>query len=123
MVVGELTLETDLAVLGGGAAGCAAALRAAELGMRPVIVNPNGAVADAKGKDFSWDLKGLKRAAHVGKDFWSLEVFFPYSAFPEARKPTDGTGVTWHGNFTRHRVADQGRAQGVPEAPRRGRSA
>ncbi len=43
MVVGEFTQETDLAVLGGGAAGCAAALRAAELGMRPVIVNPNGA--------------------------------------------------------------------------------
>jgi dihydrolipoamide dehydrogenase len=43
MVVGEFTQETDLAVLGGGAAGCAAALRAAELGMRPVIVDPGGA--------------------------------------------------------------------------------
>jgi len=72
------------------------------------IVNVNGAVADARGKDFSWNVKGMKRAAHVGKDFWSLEVHFPYSAFPECVKPTQGTGITWHGNFTRHRVADQG---------------
>jgi hypothetical protein len=72
------------------------------------IINPNGAVADAKGKDFSWNIKGMKQAIFVGKDFWSMEVYFPYSAFPEAKKPTEGTGITWHGSFTRHRVADQG---------------
>lgn len=70
------------------------------------IINPNVAVADAKGKDFSWNIDGLKTQAFVGKDFWSLEVFLPYAAFPEAVKP--GTGGQWYGNFTRHRVADQG---------------
>ena len=45
----------------------------------------------------------LLTAAHVGKDFWSLEVYVPHAAFPDARKP--GTGVVWYGNFTRHRVA------------------
>jgi hypothetical protein len=72
------------------------------------IINPNGAVADAKGKDFSWNVKGMKQAIFVGKDFWSMEVYFPYSAFPEAKKPTEGTGIAWYGSFTRHRVADQG---------------
>jgi hypothetical protein len=70
------------------------------------IINPNGAIADARGKDFSWNAEGVKARAFVGKDFWSLEVYVPYAAFPEAVKP--GTGAAWYGNFTRHRVADQG---------------
>jgi hypothetical protein len=72
------------------------------------IINPNAAIADARGKDFSWNADGVKAAAHVGKDFWSLEVFVPYSAFPEAVKPGSGSNTIWYGNFTRHRVADQG---------------
>src|SRR5262249_54224634 len=72
------------------------------------IINPNAAVADARGKDFSWNIEGMKTAAFVGKDFWSLEVFVPYSAFPESVKPGTRANVTWFGNFTRHRVADQG---------------
>jgi hypothetical protein len=70
------------------------------------IINPNVAVADAQGKDFSQNYPDVKAAANVGKDFWSLEVYVPYAAFPEAVRP--GTGAAWHGNFTRHRVADQG---------------
>ncbi len=69
------------------------------------IVNANGAIFDSKGKDTSWTAKGLKAAGHVGKDFWSLEVYVPYSVFPDARAP--GTGVEWFGNFTRHRVTDR----------------
>lgn len=72
------------------------------------IYNPNAAVADAKGKDFTWSGDGIKAATHVGKDFWSLEVFVPYSQFPEAAKPGSGSNTVWFGNFTRHRVADQG---------------
>jgi len=69
-----------------------------------LIINPNGAVYDGHGRDLEWTCKGLKTNAHVGKDFWSLEVYVPFSAFADARKP--GTGVEWFGNFTRHRVAD-----------------
>ncbi len=69
------------------------------------IVNANGGLYDGKGKDTSWDAKGLEAAAHVGEDFWSLEVFVPIDAFPEAVPP--GTGVVWYGNFTRHRVTDR----------------
>ncbi len=72
------------------------------------IYNPNAAIWDAKGKDFSWNNDAIKAAAHVGKDFWSLEVYVPYSAFPEAVRPGSGTDTAWYGNFTRHRVADQG---------------
>ena len=69
------------------------------------IINPNAAIADAKGKDFSWNLASLKTKAHVGKDYWTLEAYVPFSAFREAKVPPN---ATWHGNFTRHRVADQG---------------
>ncbi|NLL84716.1 MAG: DUF4838 domain-containing protein [Lentisphaerae bacterium] len=69
-----------------------------------IIVNVNGSVADFYGKDASWDCQGIKAAAVVAADFWSLEVFIPYSAFPNATPP--GTGAVWYGNFTRHRVGD-----------------
>jgi Domain of unknown function (DUF4838)/Carbohydrate family 9 binding domain-like len=72
------------------------------------IINANNAVADARGKDFSWNAEGVKTATFLGKDFWSMEVFVPYKAFPEAARPGPGKVVTWHGNFTRHRVADRG---------------
>ncbi len=40
MVVGEFTQEVDLAVIGGGPGGYAAAFRAAELGVESVIIDP-----------------------------------------------------------------------------------
>lgn len=67
-----------------------------------IIVNANGAIADLHGKDASWNGEGIKATAFVGKDFWSLEVYVPYSAFPAVKEPA--TGVAWTGNFTRHRV-------------------
>ncbi|NQT88533.1 DUF4838 domain-containing protein, partial [bacterium] len=74
-------------------------------GYYQLIVNTNGAVFDSQGKNAEWTCKGLKAAAHVGKDFWSLEVTVPIAAFEDAVKP--GTGVVWYGNFTRHRVCDK----------------
>ena len=78
---------------------------ASRQGYYQLIVNANAAVLDGKGRDITWTCKGLRTAAHVGKNFWSLEVYVPYSAFADAKKP--GTGVEWYGNFTRHRVADK----------------
>jgi hypothetical protein len=72
------------------------------------IINANNAVADARGKDFSWNAEGVKSAVHLGKDFWSMEVYLPFKAFPEAVRPMPGKVVQWYGNCTRHRVADQG---------------
>ncbi len=43
MVVGEFTQETTLAVIGGGAGGYAAALRAAELDVPTIVIDPQGA--------------------------------------------------------------------------------
>jgi hypothetical protein len=74
-------------------------------GYYQLIINPNGAVYDGRGRDVEWTCKGLKAKAHVGEDLWSLEVYVPYSAFPDAVRP--GTGVEWYGNFTRHRVCDR----------------
>ena len=70
-----------------------------------LIVNPNAAILDGHGRDTEWTCEGLKAKAHVGADFWSLEVYVPYAAFTDAVKP--GTGVEWFGNFTRHRVCDK----------------
>jgi hypothetical protein len=44
-----------------------------------------------------------------------MEVFVPYAAFREALKPGSGSNTAWSGNFTRHRVADQGLK---PDKPR-----
>ena len=72
------------------------------------IVNPEIDYWDSKGKDTTWECKGFQAAAHRGKDFWSLEVFLPYAAFPDVQRPGSGTETVWTGNFTRHRVADRG---------------
>jgi len=74
-------------------------------GYYQLIVNPNAAVYDSRGADTEWTCEGLRTRAHVGKDFWSLEVYVPHSAFKDAVRP--GTGVEWYGNFTRHRVCDR----------------
>lgn len=73
-------------------------------GYYQLIINPNGAVFDAKGHSVDWTCKGLSAAAHVGADFWSLEVFVPIAAFADAVAPA--AGAQWFGNFTRHRVCD-----------------
>lgn len=72
------------------------------------IVNPKGDYWDSKQKDTTWECRGFRSAAQRGKDFWSLEVFLPYAAFADARKPGSGTHTFWTGNFTRHRVAELG---------------
>ncbi|NQU96580.1 MAG: carbohydrate-binding family 9-like protein [Chloroflexi bacterium] len=74
-------------------------------GYYQLIVNPNGAVYDSQGKNTTWTCRGLKTAAHVGRDFWGLEVFVPYAAFTDAVRPA--TGVVWYANFTRHRIGDK----------------
>lgn len=79
------------------------------------IVNPEINIWDSKQKDATWECKGFRAAAHRGKDFWSLEVYLPYSAFPEAQKPASGTDTVWTGNFTRHRVADKGLKSKKPQ--------
>lgn len=70
-----------------------------------IIVNATGAIADFHAKDATWNGDGIKAAAVIGTDYWSLEVFVPYAAFPKVKGPA--TGVTWYGNFTRHRVTDR----------------
>src|SRR5579885_1452404 len=41
MVVGEVTIETDIVVIGGGPGGYVAAIRAAELGLGTVLIERN----------------------------------------------------------------------------------
>ncbi len=43
MVVGDFAREAKLVVIGAGPAGCAAALRAAALGLEPLVIDPPGA--------------------------------------------------------------------------------
>jgi hypothetical protein len=70
------------------------------------IISAAGVSADAHRGDYSWNCNGIQAATFIGKDFWSLEVFLPFSSFPEALNPAPGAKVRWSGNFTRHRVAD-----------------
>ncbi|MDP6721126.1 MAG: DUF4838 domain-containing protein [Pirellulaceae bacterium] len=79
------------------------------------IVNPDICIWDSKLKDTTWECNGFEAAAHRGKDFWSLDVYLPFSAFPEAKKPGSGTNTIWTGNFTRHRVADKGLKSKKPQ--------
>jgi len=79
------------------------------------IVNPDINIWDSKRKDTTWECNGFHAASHRGKDFWSLEVFLPYAAFPEAAQPGSGTDTVWTGNFTRHRVADKGLKSTKPQ--------
>jgi len=74
------------------------------------IVNANGAVYDARGQDPSWNARGAKAAASIGKDFWSVEIYVPYSAMGGSIKP--GTGVEWLGQITRHRLSNHGKVPG-----------
>lgn len=64
--------------------------------------------AEAKGHDMSWSTDKVRAAVHLGKDFWSMEVYMPYETVTEAYKPVGGRMPVWYGNFTRHRVADRG---------------
>lgn len=80
------------------------------------IINPDGNYWDSKGKDATWECRGIKMQVLRGRDFWSMEVFLPFAAFPEALKPGSGTHTTWAGNFTRHRIADQGQKSAKPKA-------
>ncbi len=78
-----------------------------------IILSAAEVIADAKLKDYGWDCEGLKVATSIGSDHWSLEVFVPFAAFPEAVKPAHGGQAQWLGNFTRHRLADSGQS-GAP---------
>lgn len=57
-----------------------------------------------------WKPKNLKSQIYKGKDFWSAEIFIPFSEFAtlkDAQIPkTSSGGLFWLGNFTRHRKAD-----------------
>jgi len=77
-----------------------------------MIMNPKIEIFDSHMNDVGFDWDGVVGASHVGEDFWSLEIFIPYSAFEDALVPRAATHTSWYGNFTRHRVADS-RQQGV----------
>ncbi len=68
------------------------------------IINPNPTVYDSRNGNVDWNAKGMKVATHIGKDHWSLELYFPNSEFPEMIRPA--TNAAWVGQFTRHRISD-----------------
>ncbi|MDP6354389.1 MAG: DUF4838 domain-containing protein, partial [Planctomycetota bacterium] len=72
------------------------------------LLNSNDMLFDSKIKNSSWDGKGVKTASSKGKDRWSVEIYLPYSAFPDASVPKAGQ-TQWAVTFARHRVADTGR--------------
>jgi hypothetical protein len=84
-----------------------------------IIINAGLATMDNHNKDLTWEAAAMKAAVFKGPDFWSLEVFLPYSLFPNARRPTPGAASTsfWTGNFTRHRVAAHSNIANNPPAP------
>lgn len=85
-----------------------------------MIVNAEGKTYDTHMKDLAFEWTGAKSAAFRGDGFWSMEVFVPYSVFPNALVPGRATQVVWTGNFTRHRVADHGKSFEAKGGPRQG---
>jgi hypothetical protein len=79
------------------------------------IINPECNTYDAKDGDTSWECREVGIKTFRGPDLWSMEVFVPYAAFPEALKSVPMTNTVWAGNFTRHRVADRGQKSTKPQ--------
>lgn len=67
------------------------------------LINAGNAVADFKNGDGTWNLLEAKSAVYIGADYWSLELYLPFAAFPEAKRP--GTGTEWLCQFTRNRLS------------------
>ena len=79
-----------------------------------LIVNANGAVQDIKNGSGSWTAEGLKTASKLGQGCWTMEVYVPFKALGDNVRY--GTGVTWFGQITRHRMSDQGTSpESIPE--------
>ena len=71
-----------------------------------IVVNSLGTVFDRSSADEEdWHAVGIQTAVAKGADFWSLEVFIPFSAFPDC--PSVKIGTQWYGNFTRSRYAEK----------------
>ncbi len=66
-----------------------------------LLISAGGGLFDSWGGDSSWNCEGLKFAAFIGADFWSMEVYVPLRALPGVMAPA--TGVSWSGQFTRFR--------------------
>jgi len=67
-----------------------------------VVVNSLGTVFDrSSDKEAEWNSKGIKTAAFKGKDYWSLEVYLPFSDFADGQSVKIGS--LWYGNFMRSR--------------------
>lgn len=39
------------------------------------LINPNNAISDAKGRDYSQNFPEMQTGVFVGQDFWSVEAF------------------------------------------------
>jgi hypothetical protein len=66
-----------------------------------VVVNSLGTVFDRSSDSEEWNAEGVKTAVDKGKDFWTMEVYLPFSAFKNC--PPIKIGSLWYGNFTRSR--------------------
>jgi hypothetical protein len=70
-------------------------------GYSQMVINSLGTVFDRSSESEEWNAEGLTAVAAKDKDYWSLEVYVPFSAFKNC--PTIKIGSVWYGNFTRSR--------------------
>lgn len=75
MVVGELTEQADLLVLGGGPGGYVAALKAADLGVNTTLVDENAALGGVCLREGCIPSKALLHVAHLLDDAREAEKF------------------------------------------------
>ena len=66
-----------------------------------VVANVLGTIYDGTADGAEWNAAGAKAVAARGPDFWSLEVYVPFTDFPE--RPDVRIGSAWYANFTRSR--------------------
>ncbi|MCF7855900.1 MAG: DUF4838 domain-containing protein [Candidatus Pacebacteria bacterium] len=65
------------------------------------IVSADLRLYDGVGRDYDWDADGVKTARQIGGDFWSLEVFIPFTVFENVERASAAS--EWSGQITRHR--------------------
>ena len=69
-----------------------------------LLISAGGGLYDSLAGDTAWTCEGLRFAKALGPDFWSMEVYVPLKALPDAMAPA--TGVSWTGQFTRFRSGE-----------------
>lgn len=70
------------------------------------IVSATPTLFDSKDMNSAWDTPGIEYDVSRGDGRWFVEVWIPYDGLRDEGFVRPATGVSWIGQFTRHRISD-----------------